>query len=79
MNPQKRRRDSFIIAFSARNPDGDIYIILMNRDGSLVTDPAKVGEVNKTGMVTVETDGAWYIVELSDPETLLNPFELAAQ
>lgn len=30
----------------------------------------------KTGMITVEADGEWYFINLSDPDTLLNPFEL---
>lgn len=102
-----------VIAFYARNPDGDTYTIIMNKDGSFVTEPFKtknvtdvtlcgdyaiikstktllncktgesktIGNVgdwvdDKTGMVTVEEDGEWYLVDLSDPDTLLNPFEL---
>ncbi len=100
------------IAFTAENPDGDIYTIIMNKDGSFVTEPFKTKNVtdvtlcgdyaiinstktllncktgesktfdnvgledDKTEMITVEADGAWYIVDLSDPDTLLNPFEL---
>lgn len=102
-----------VIAFYAKNPDGDAYTIIMNKDGSFVTEPFKYGRASddvslcgdyalikstktllncktgesktignvglvddKTGMITVEEDGAWYIVDLSDPDTLLNPFEL---
>ena len=104
-----------VIAFSAKNPDGDSYNIIMNKDGSFVTEPfsktslnsdeislygdyafikptktllnLKTGESktigniglvdDKTEMITVEADGEWYLVDLSDPDTLLNPFELA--
>ena len=33
----------------------------------------------KTGMATVKVDKKWYLIDLSDPDTLLNPFELSAQ
>lgn len=101
-----------VIAFRVRNPDGDAYTIIMNKDGSFVTEPIKhkgevtlcgdyaiirstktllnlktgesktIGNVgdwvdDKTGMVTAEEDGAWYLVDLSDPDTLINPFEIA--
>ena len=99
-----------VIAFYTKNPDGDIYTIIMNKDGSFVTEPIKhkgevtlcgdyaiikstktllncktgesktIGNVglvdDKTEMITVEADGAWYLVDLSDPDKLLNPFEL---
>ena len=102
------------VAFSTKNPDGVNYLIIMNRDGSLVTDPikgdcsymqlcrdyaiimdtktiinCKTGETRtydnvditdeKTGMATVRVDKKWYLIDLSDPDALLNPFELAAQ
>ena len=107
-----------VIAFSANNPDGDIYIILMNKDGSLVTEPfrgtsgsilgfcgdyfvlnvkagntvinCKNGEKKtpentitaidgKLGVMVVRADGCRYLAYPNDPDTLLNPFELAAQ
>ncbi len=102
-----------VIAFFTENPDGDAYTIIMNKDGSFVTEPFKYGKASdvtlcgdyaiirstktllnlktgesktignvgdwvdyKTGMITVEADGEWYFIDLSDPDTLLNPFEL---
>lgn len=102
-----------VIAFYVKNPDGDAYTIIMNKDGSFVTEPFKYGKDpydvdlcgdyaiirstktllncktgesktignvglvdDKTEMITVEADGEWYFIDLSDPDKLLNPFEL---
>lgn len=103
-----------VIAFSAKNPDGDTYTIIMNKDGSLVTDPikgyyerltfcgnyvvndskdtiidCKTGEVkisenkitsninSEAGVMVMKSEGKYYLAYPADPETLLNPFELA--
>lgn len=103
-----------VIAFSAKNPDGDTYTIIMNKDGSLVTDPikgyyerltfcgdyvvidskdtiidCKTGDVKtfenieyiyrEVGVLVMKSEGLYYLAYPSDPDTLLNPFELVAQ
>lgn len=107
-----------VIAFTAKNPDGDEYTIVMNKDGSLVTEPiiyderntilgfcgdyfvmsAKAGSTvinckngekkmsentiisinREMGVMVMDTD-YYYLVYPDDLNTLLNPFELAAQ
>ena len=109
------------IIFAATNPNfsnpayiayNDMYNIIMNKDGSLVTKPfsvstkdafdfcgdwvvinnkiinCKTGDSkefeiiqtgNNTDRIAVKDGGYWYLVDLSDPDALLNPFELAAQ
>ena len=101
--------------FSAKNPDGDSYIIILDKDGNFVVDPIKndgrfspyicndcvilnqntivncnTGEVKSTdykiekgyseyGLIVVKADKNYYLVKPSEPDKLINPFEIATR
>ena len=113
------------ILFSAVNPNGNYYTLIMDKNGKSIVDPikgadiyrshekyrayirgdyaicllssgggyivnCKAGEVKTysddnlsieafdkdSGMLLMKSDGAYYLADPSDPDTLLNPFEL---
>ncbi len=113
--------DKYII-FEAKNTDGDVYIIITDKNGNRAIEPirgeawaayiyndyaiitdmrdgndaecqyiincttgektAYTGTDNfnfdpKSGKLIIKKDGNYYIADVSNPETLLNPFELA--
>ena len=103
------------IVFSARNPDGVLYTIILDKDGNFVVDPIKesgrfspyicndcvilnsntivncnTGEVKTTdytiergyvdyGLIVVRADNNYYLVKPSEPDKLINPFEIATR
>ena len=113
------------ILFSAVNPNGNRYTLIMDKNGKSIVDPikgadiyrshekyrayirgdyaicllssgggyivnCKTGEIKTysddnlsieafdkdSGMLLMKSDGAYYLADPSDPDTLLNPFEL---
>lgn len=71
---------------------GDYAICLLSNGGGYIVN-CKTGKVKTysddkisieafdkdSGMLLMKSDGAYYLAAPSDPDTLLNPFELAAQ
>lgn len=72
---------------------GDYILFDQDYYGSRITDGGKASIINcktgevtdfeyedishETGMLLTEKDGEYYLVHVSDPETLINPFEIA--
>lgn len=108
------------IVFSAKNTDGDTYVIILDNNGNRIVDPiretsrtnfddiciygnyvidtyseyivnCKTGEMktysdenlslegfdSTSGKLIMKSDGNYYLADPSDPETLINPFEIA--
>ncbi len=72
--------DDYAVILGVRNDWGDTaenqYIV--NCTTGETTEYTNIDKFDpETGKLLIKTDGNYYIADVSDPETLLNPFELA--